>query len=34
MWQDALRVAKEYLPHLLPGTQDEYDEQQLKSGAK
>lgn len=25
MWQDALRVCKEYLPHKLQQLQDEYD---------
>lgn len=25
MWQDALRVCKEYLPNKLPQLQDEYD---------
>ncbi len=25
MWQDALRVCKEYVPHKLQALQDEYD---------
>ena len=31
MWQDALRVCKEYLPHKLPQLQDEYD-REMTSG--
>ena len=33
-WQDALRVAKEYLPHLLGEVEAEWEQAQLKSGAK
>ena len=31
MWQDALRVCKEYLPHKLAQLQDEYD-REMTSG--
>lgn len=31
MWQDALRVCKEYLPHKLPQLQDEYDREMTSS---
>uniref|UniRef100_A0A914XG62 Anaphase-promoting complex subunit 4-like WD40 domain-containing protein n=1 Tax=Plectus sambesii TaxID=2011161 RepID=A0A914XG62_9BILA len=34
MWPDALRICKEYLPARLAELQDEYDNEQLKSGAK
>jgi hypothetical protein len=34
MWSDALRVAKEYVPTLLPKLEQEFEVQQLKSGAK
>ncbi|VDM37534.1 unnamed protein product [Toxocara canis] len=34
MWPDALRIAKDYLPTVLPQLQEEFEEAQLKSGAK
>ncbi|VDK57787.1 unnamed protein product [Anisakis simplex] len=34
MWPDALRIAKDYIPNVLPQIQEEYEEAQLKSGAK
>ncbi|KAH7719862.1 hypothetical protein AAVH_12667 [Aphelenchoides avenae] len=34
MWQDALRIAKEYMPDMLQQLQNEYDEELLRSGAK
>ena len=34
MWQDALRVAKEYVPNALPRLNQEFETVQLKSGAK
>ncbi|CAI4221536.1 unnamed protein product [Auanema sp. JU1783] len=33
-WPDALRIAKEYLPHQLPHLQEEYDKAELRSGAR
>ena len=33
MWQDALRVCKEYLPHKLPQLQDEYDREMTSNKA-
>lgn len=34
MWQDALRIARDYLPDMLNQLQAEYEEVQLKSGAR
>uniref|UniRef100_A0A915BZY3 Intraflagellar transport protein osm-1 n=1 Tax=Parascaris univalens TaxID=6257 RepID=A0A915BZY3_PARUN len=34
MWPDALRIAKDYIPAALPQLQEEYEDAQLKSGAK
>ncbi|PIK55820.1 putative intraflagellar transport protein [Apostichopus japonicus] len=34
MWQDALRVCKEYIPHKLQSLQDEYDREVLDKGTK
>ncbi|KAE9551982.1 hypothetical protein FO519_004806 [Halicephalobus sp. NKZ332] len=34
MWQDALRVSKEFLPDSLPGLESEFENYQLKSGQK
>ncbi|XP_077991845.1 intraflagellar transport protein 172 homolog [Glandiceps talaboti] len=34
MWQDALRVCKEYIPHKLQQLQDEYDREVLSRGTR
>ncbi|EJD74502.1 intraflagellar transporter osm-1 [Loa loa] len=34
MWQDAIRIAKDYMPAELQHLEEEFDEVQLKSGAK
>lgn len=34
MWKDALRIARDYLPDSLNQLQGEYEEVQLKSGAR
>ncbi|MFH4973753.1 hypothetical protein AB6A40_000462 [Gnathostoma spinigerum] len=34
MWPDAIRIARDYLPTLFPQVQEEYDQFQLRSGAK
>lgn len=34
MWQDVLRVAKEYLPHKLPQLQDEYERDVMEKSTK
>ncbi|VDK73481.1 unnamed protein product [Litomosoides sigmodontis] len=34
MWQDAIRIARDYLPSELHQLEEEFDEVQLKSGAK
>ncbi|MCP9265076.1 Intraflagellar transport protein osm-1 [Dirofilaria immitis] len=34
MWQDAIRIAKDYMPTELQQLEEEFDEVQLKSGAK
>lgn len=34
MWQDVLRVAKEYLPHKLPQLQDEYEREMMEKSTK
>ncbi|XP_030838935.1 intraflagellar transport protein 172 homolog isoform X2 [Strongylocentrotus purpuratus] len=34
MWQDALRVCKEYIPHKLQQLQDEYDREVLNKGTR
>uniref|UniRef100_A0A915PPW5 Intraflagellar transport protein 172 n=1 Tax=Setaria digitata TaxID=48799 RepID=A0A915PPW5_9BILA len=34
MWQDAIRIAKDYMPAELQQLEEEFDEVQLKSGAK
>lgn len=34
MWQDVLRVAKEYLPHKLPQLQDEYERDMMEKSTK
>ncbi|CAJ0583687.1 unnamed protein product, partial [Mesorhabditis spiculigera] len=34
MWPDALRIAKEYLPNQLSSLQEEFDKEELRSGAR
>ena len=34
MWQDALRVCKEYVPHKLQQLQDEYDREMLAKSTR
>jgi intraflagellar transport protein 172 len=34
MWQNALQIARDYIPDMLSQLQAEYEEVQLKSGAK
>ena len=34
MWQDVLRVAKEYLPHKLPQLQDEYERDMMEKSTR
>ncbi|VDO48584.1 unnamed protein product [Onchocerca flexuosa] len=34
MWQDAIRIARDYMPTELQHLEEEFDEVQLKSGAK
>uniref|UniRef100_A0A0N5AAE5 TPR_REGION domain-containing protein n=1 Tax=Syphacia muris TaxID=451379 RepID=A0A0N5AAE5_9BILA len=34
MWQEAIRIAKDYVPSSLHQIQEEYDEIQLRSGAR
>ena len=34
MWQDALRVCKEYIPHKLAQLQDEYDNEMVDKSTK
>lgn len=34
MWQDVLRVAKEYLPHKLPQLQDEYEREMMEKSTR
>ena len=34
MWPEAIRIAKDYLPNELAALQEEFDREQLHSGAK
>ena len=34
MWQDALRVCKEYIPHKLQVLQDEYEKEMMSKSTK
>lgn len=34
MWQDALRVCKEYIPHKLQHLQDEYEREMADKGGQ
>ena len=34
MWQDALRVCKEYVPHKLQALQDEYDRETMANSTR
>ena len=34
MWQDALRVCKEYIPHKLQALQDEYEREMIGNSKK
>jgi len=34
MWQDALRVCKEYVPHKLQQLQDQYDREMISKSTK
>ena len=34
MWQDALRICQEYIPHKLQQLQDEYDREMTKNSTK
>ena len=34
MWQDALRVCKEYVPHKLQALQDEYDREVMANSTR
>ena len=34
MWQDALRVCKEYIPHKLSALQDEYEREMMDKSTR